>query len=154
MNPPATTLVTPPRDAGGVGSRQRGSVSVELAILSVPLILLIVLAIVTGRTEIAYNALTVAAHDAARAASISRTAQLAEDEATAVAHATLAEQGLSCQALDVQVVTDQFARPVGEPAAVTVTISCDLNFGDLGLGFTRQVEATFASPIDTFRGRA
>lgn len=154
MNPPATTPVTPTRDAPDMGDRERGSVSVEMAILSMPFILLIVLAVVTGRTEIAYNAITISAHDAARAASISRTAQQAEDQATAVAHATLAEQGLTCQELDVRVDTDQFARPVGEPAAVTVTISCRLFFGDLGLGLTRQVDAAFTSPLDTFRARS
>ena len=47
---------------------ERGSVSVEMAILAPVFVLLIIAAIVFGRTAIAANALDVAAHDAARAA--------------------------------------------------------------------------------------
>lgn len=152
----APDLVTPSGQASRMQPSRaaRGSVSVELAILSLPLVMLIVLAILTGRTETAYNAITVAAHDAARAASISHTGQDAAEQAQAVAQTTLAEQGLVCRGLEVEVDASQFTRPVGEPAAVAVTITCALTFDDLGLGFTRRLEATFTSPIDRFRGRS
>lgn len=108
----------------------------------------------TGRTETAYNAITVAAHDAARAASISRTGPDAADRAVAVARTMLAEQGQTCQSVEVTADVSQFELPVGQPAAVTVTIGCTLAFGDLGLGFTRQLEVSFSSPIDTWRARS
>lgn len=142
------------RDTGRRGSGGRGSVSVELAILAPVFLGLILAAIVVGRTETAYNALTIAAHDAARAASISHTAQDAAHRAETVAHTTLAQQQLACERVDVVVDTSQFARPVGDPAVVRVSITCRLTFGDLGLGLTRELAVTFASPVDTWRDRS
>lgn len=135
---------------------QRGSVSVEMAILLPALLLLIVLATVVGRLAVASNAVTIAAHDAARAASVSRDDETARDRAISVARTTLADQGLRCEHLEVVPDTSQFARPVGTPATVEVTIVCDVALRDVafaGLPGSRQVSATFVSPIDTWRGR-
>jgi Flp pilus assembly protein TadG len=142
------------RGASGRRLAGRGSVSVELAILSVPLVALAVLAIVIGRTEIAYNAIAMAAHDAARAATIHRDQASAVDRATTTAYTTLADQQLHCDRVQVTIDASQFTRPVGQPAAVTATVSCRLSYADLGLGFTRQLQASFSSPVDTFRGRS
>ena len=51
---------------------ERGSVSIEVAVLAPAFIALMVLAGVVGRTAVAAEAIDAAAHDAARAASISR----------------------------------------------------------------------------------
>jgi hypothetical protein len=138
------------------GTHGRGSVSVELAILLPIFLLLLALATVIGRLAIAANAVTIAAHDAARAASISREADTAHDRAVGVAHTTLADQGLHCEELAIQVDTSGFARPPGIPATVEVTIVCEVALRDIafaGLPGSRQISVSFVSPIDTWRGR-
>jgi len=114
------------------------------------------LAIVGGRIQIAGGAIEAAAHDAARAASISRTAGQAQASAYAAAGATLGQQGLHCASLTVQVDTAGFAVPVGQPATVAVTITCVVDFSDLvadGLPGSKTLNASFVSVLDTFRTR-
>ena len=60
---------------------ERGSVSIEVAVLAPAFIALMVLAGVVGRTAVAAEAIDAAAHDAARAASISRDSGTARPEA-------------------------------------------------------------------------
>lgn len=135
----------------------RGSVSVEVAILAPAFLMLVVLAGVAGRTAIAQNAVDLAAHDAARTASLARTAGAAETEAGTAASGTLAAQGLDCDGSPaVRVDTSGFAVPVGEPATVTVTVTCHVTFADLvmpGVPGGTTVEATFVSPLDRYRSR-
>ncbi len=130
--------------------------SVELAVLTPAFLLLVAVAGVTGRTAIAQNALDLAAHDAARAASISRTAGAAQAAGEAAALDTLRAQGLGC-APKVDVGTAGFAEPLGQPAAVQVTVFCTVSFADLaalpGVPGDRDLNATFTSPIDRYRSR-
>lgn len=137
--------------AAGGSRRERGSVAIETAILAPALALLIVLAVVVGRSSIAYNHVAAAAHDAARAASLSRTEETATTQATTVAQAVLDQ--LDCADVDITVNAEQINLPVGEPAMVDVTVLCTLDFADVGLPMSRTLEATFASPVDVWRGR-
>lgn len=135
----------------------RGSVSVEVAVLLPAFLLLLVLATAVGRVSVAHGAVTVAAHDAARAASISRDMPTAAEQAVEVAGTTLAAQGLTCETLHVDPEVSGFAEPVGQPAHVTVTVSCQVSLTDLatfGPLESRLVAATFTSPIDTWRHRS
>jgi Flp pilus assembly protein TadG len=139
----------------------RGSASVEVAILTPAFLFLFVLAAVVGRVTIAQNAIDLAAHDAARAASISRTAAQAESAAGAAARDTLAEQDLDCVPLDVTVDSDDFGDALGVPAnlndppTVTVRIVCAVSLVDLPMLDLDAVavEATHTSPLDYYRGR-
>ncbi len=137
--------------------RDRGSISVELAILLPGFVYLIVLAVVTGRQVIAQGAIDLAAHDAARAASLSRTAPLAQSRAYAAALDTLAQQGLACASLTVTVNTAGFAVPVGNPASVSVSVACQVSFTDLaalpGVPGNRTLTSAFVSPLDEYRSR-
>ncbi len=136
---------------------ERGSAAIEAAILAPPLLVLIGLAIVGGRIQVAGGAIEGAAHDAARAASISRTAGEAHANALAAAGATLGQQGLHCASLTVAVNTAGFAVPVGEPATVSATVTCVVDFSDLagadGLPGAKTLTASFVSALDTFRTR-
>lgn len=135
--------------------RDRGSVSVEVAVLMPAFLFLVALAAVTGRTAIAQNALDQAAHDAARAASISRTAAAAGAAGESAALDALRRQGLGC-APQVTVDTSGFATPVGAPAVVRVTVGCAVSFADLalpGVPGSRALGAEFTSPIDRYRSR-
>jgi hypothetical protein len=141
--------------------RDRGSASVEVAILTPAFLLLIVVAAVVGRVTIAQNAIDLAAHDAARAASISRTAGAAQAAASAAAGDTLAQQGLLCAPLSVEVDVADFATDPGEPAdpgdppVVAVQVSCAVSLVDLPMldADAVTVTATHTSPLDFYRGR-
>jgi len=157
------------RHAGsGQGSgrgRDRGSVSVEVAILTPAFLLLVVVAWVTGRTVLARNALDAAAHDAARAASISRSVAEAQTNAEYAAQQRLDWEGIACTgepAADfapngVDTLTKAFATAPGSTTAlIHVRVSCTVQFGDLGLPWVAQdrlLSADFRSPLDRYRGR-
>lgn len=137
-------------------SGDEGSASIEAVILAVPLGLLIVLAIIGGRIQVAGSAVEAAAHDAARAASISRTATAARSNATTAAHTSLDQSDLHCASLTVSVNTAGFAVPVGQPASVSATVTCIVDFHDIvtaGLPGSKTLTATFVSPLDTYRTR-
>lgn len=136
--------------------RDDGTSAIEAAILAPALLALLGLAIVAMRIEVAGASVESSAHDAARAASISRTAGEARTAARNAANTTLAAQGLVCRSLTVTVDTGQFTRPIGQPAAVTVTVTCVVDLGDIsfpGLGGSKTMSSTFVSYLDQYRGR-
>ena len=143
--------MTRPRDG------ERGSIPVETLIVLPVLIALILLLILAGRFALARTAVESAAADAARSASIARTATDARSSATTTAAGTLSNHGVPCRRSDVTVSTAGFSVPVGTPAQVAATVTCDVDLSGLaglpgGLPQVR-VEATMTSPLDTYRGR-
>lgn len=134
----------------------RGSVSLELAVLAPALLLFLAAVVAGGRIEIAAQAADSAARDAARQASISRDPQSARLTALDAARGILSAQGLHCTRLDVSVDTTGFGVPVGRAAQVRATVRCLLRLSDVavtGLPGTWVVRATFVSPLDTYRQR-
>lgn len=135
---------------------ERGSVSVELAVLAPALLLLLSFAIWAGRTQVADNGVEEAARAAARAASLAADADTAVTLATAQARETLVRQNLRCEQVEVDVDSAGFRTPLGESGDVTVIITCTVAMGDLlvpGLPGSVQVSASFASPVDAYRER-
>jgi Flp pilus assembly protein TadG len=133
-----------------------GASSVEAAILTVVVGLLIALAIAGGRLVSAEAAVDHAARAAARVASLQRLPEAAESSAIAAARSSLDEQGLACDSLTVAVDTTQFGRPIGTPAAVRASVTCAVRWSDLGLPVlagVQEVEGEFTSPIDQVRER-
>lgn len=132
-----------------------GSTVVEVVILAPALALLLGLIIATGRLAVAHQAVEASAAAAARAASIARTTTEATTSAQAAAAAALSDQGQVCQTFTAVVDTSEFSAPVGTPASVTATVTCQVNLADTlpGLPGTLAVTSTVASPIDTYRGR-
>ncbi len=138
------------------GRGERGSVSVELALLAPALLLLVSFGVFAGRTEIAEGAVEEAARAAAREASLARDAGTAAALAGAQAERTLTAQDLRCRETSVDVDTAGFAAPPGRPGGVTVTVTCVVGMADLlapGLPGTVTVEAVFTSPVDAYRER-
>jgi Flp pilus assembly protein TadG len=137
--------------------RDAGNAALELVVLAPVLLLLLALVIAAGRTSIAQNSMAAAARDAARQASISVTSSGAEAAARSSAYAALSKDGLDCTpAATVDVNTQQFSIPVGQPATVTATVTCNVRLSDLllpGLPGTKKLTATFTSPLDPFRER-
>lgn len=133
----------------------RGSTALELVVLMPVLLILIGVLIAGGRTAMAQQAVQSAADQAARTASIARTAGLAGSEARAVAASTLTQQSLTCPPT-VTVGTGGFSVPVGAPATVTATVTCVVPLADLGIPGapgSLTITATADSPLDTYRER-
>ncbi|WP_262283457.1 TadE/TadG family type IV pilus assembly protein [Micromonospora sp. MA102] len=151
-------------------ARDRGSVSIEVAVLAPAFIGLMVLAGVAGRTAVADEAVESAAHDAARAASIARDDRAGRTAATEAAQRQLDWSGLHCAAPPALALSgslagaqtsfrDAYRGAPGVPATVTVTLTCTVSFDDLrapglpGVPGGKIVSASFTSPLDTYRSR-
>jgi hypothetical protein len=105
---------------------------------------------------LASAAVDATAYSAARAASLARDPATARSRAEASINKTLAAQDLHCTTLLIDVNTDQFTRPVGQPASVTVTVECRVSLTDFampGMPTSRWVNARYSSPLDQFRSR-
>ena len=135
---------------------ERGSVSLELVVLTPGLLLVIGVLIYGGRLELAKQSVQSAATQAAREASIARTQPEANSTADVAATRSLAEQGLDCVSSSVSVDTSGFASPAGTPASITAEVTCVVNLSDLavpGIPGSQTVTATADSPLDTYRER-
>lgn len=135
---------------------ERGSAAIEAAIGLPAFILFVGLIIAGGRLAIAHQALQSAAADAARTASISREASEAASAAREEATTSLNNQKVRCRRTQVSVDTSGFRVPTGQPADVTVTLTCRVDLADLsvpGVPGSRLIRATMSSPIDTWRER-
>ncbi|WP_308042493.1 TadE/TadG family type IV pilus assembly protein [Micromonospora sp. PLK6-60] len=152
------------------GRAERGSVSIEVAVLAPAFIALLVLAGVAGRTAIAQEAIGSAAHDAARAASISRTADTARDAAIEAVEASLDWQQMSCTGAPQLAFSgsvagtptsfdEAFTGGTGTIATVTVRVTCVVSYADIhlstlpGMPDGTTVSASFTSPLDRYRSR-
>ena len=132
-------------------TRDRGSASLELVLLTPLLLALLLLVVLGGRYAQARADVDSAARDAARAGSLERSSAAAADAATEAAERRLAARDIVCTDLVVDLGDTDF-RPGGE---VKVTVSCAVDLSDLtGLGVPSSVtfDSTFSEPIDVFRG--
>ena len=136
--------------------REAGNAAVELAPVALVLIIFLALAITSGRIITARNAVADAAAEAARQASVARSPGQAQADATATAQSVLASDHLDC-APAVTVDTAGFAVPPGQPAQVSVQVSCDVRLSGLtaipGIPGSRALAATASSPLDLYRAR-
>ncbi|GAA1660524.1 TadE family protein [Catellatospora bangladeshensis] len=136
--------------------RDRGSASIELAIL-VPVVLVFFIGvIIAGRFSMARQATEAAAYNAARTASLSGTAATAASRGRDAAAASFAAEGITCRTLTVTVDTRGFSVPVGQPATVTVRLTCEAEFADIalpGMPGSARLTSEFTSPLDTYRSR-
>jgi Flp pilus assembly protein TadG len=160
--------------AGRIAGSQRdaGLASLELVILLPAFILLVLLAIYLGRTNVAQSSIDAAAQDAARAASIKRSLPDALAAAQQAALTTLDSQaipklkdndspspcvpGTVTAIITNATVTDPFAMALGKPSRVDVKVTCTVYVADLIFpGFpvhgNKTMESTFSSPIDAYR---
>lgn len=152
---------TPASAGPAAGARpraaDRGSATIELAILAPALLALLGLVIVAGRISAAGSAVEQAAASAARAASIARDARAAQVGAERSVRDSLRDQGVTCQPLTSSVDTRGFAVAVGSSSSVTVSVRCAVPLAAVavpGMPGSRTVAATMTSPIDRFRGRS
>jgi Flp pilus assembly protein TadG len=132
----------------------RGSMAVEITLFAPCLVMLLVfVAVLIHRGVDARLRLDDAAHQAARAASIERTAPAAASAAQSTATAALADAGVVCRL--VTVATDTAGLVPGGTVTVTLTCSVDLNDAQLLGGPSQKVlSATASEPVDSWRSAA
>lgn len=136
--------------ASCVGRSERGSATVETAVLVPVLVAFMLFALALGRYEMTRQMVAGAARAAAEATAIAPDAADAPALADASATPVLSDGRRSCASYSVFTDTAQF-RPGGD---ATVTVSCHIDFSDLlvpGLPGSATVTITDAVPIDTYR---
>jgi len=129
---------------------ERGSISVEVAVIAPAFVFLMLLVVYAGKVSEADGNVERAAAEGARAASLRQNPAAAIDDARAVVEANLAAAGVPCLQLDTSVDTSMF-EPGG---TVTITVRCDASMADvtlLGVPGTRSFTATSTEVIDTYR---
>lgn len=130
---------------------QRGSVAVEMAVLSPALVVLLLLVVFAGRVAQAEGDVRRAASAAARAASLRQEPVDAEDAARETAAANLTTSGVGCAQLDTEVDTSRFVAG----GTVAVTVRCTASMADvslLGVPGRRTFAARSVQVIDRYRG--
>jgi Flp pilus assembly protein TadG len=126
---------------------QRGSMAIEIVILTPVLMAFILLVVAGGRFVGRQGDVDSAARDAARAASIERTEESATTVAVSVAAASL-PKGAACQPAEVD------TRNWAQGGSVGVTIRCRVSYsglGLIGLPGSARVEGSSVAPLDQFR---
>lgn len=122
--------------------------SVELVLLTIPLVVILVFVAALGRFSSAHNQVDEAARDAAREASLHAGSTLvAHAEATRIADDDL--NGIACADRAIDVDTSKL-HPGG---SVTVRVSCHVPLGDLVLlkvPGRRTLTSTSTSVVDTY----
>ncbi|WP_454295887.1 TadE/TadG family type IV pilus assembly protein [Salana multivorans] len=136
--------------------RERGSMSVEAAVLAPALLLLLAAVIAGGRIALAHNTLDHVAHETARIAATARTSADATTTAVTGATGSLQEQDLACTDLQVTLDTTGFATPTGTAASIPVQVTCTLRLSDVaipGLPGSITLHASATRALDTYRER-
>lgn len=148
------TAPAPPHRPGR-GRTDGGGVALELAILAVPVLLVLAVIMLGHRHSDAVDAVDLAAFDAARAASLSRTADEAHTRALDAIENALGGDNSACADWDSEIDLSGFTIPPGQPAMVAVTVTCTTSFADIPLAGSAgtEVSAQFLSPLDTWRAR-
>ncbi|MGW3149742.1 TadE/TadG family type IV pilus assembly protein [Streptomyces sp. NPDC001177] len=134
-----------------------GSAAIEAAIVLPALIMFLCLAIAGGRIVTSGAKIDSAAEDAAREASIHRTAAAAQSAAQSAAAESLDDQGIKCASTSVSINTGGLSVPVGQVGTVTVTVTCTVNLSDLllpGVPGAKTLTSTATSVVDQYRQRA
>lgn len=130
------------RDAG-----QRGSMAIEIVLLTPVLLAFSMLIVAGGRLVARQGDVDSAARDAARAASIERTFESAATVAQTVAAASL-PAGAACEPAAVD------PNNWGQGGSVGVTIVCRVSYsglGLIGLPGAARVEGNSIAPLEQFR---
>lgn len=130
---------------------QRGSVSVELVLLTPVLVALLCLTVALGRIQNARADVEAASRAAARAASIERSSWSARAAGLSAAIDEMDTSGYRCQDLRVDLDTAGFAADT----IVTATVSCTVHLSDvtgMGIPTSHILVGRFSEPVDRYRG--
>lgn len=129
---------------------ERGSVAVELTLLTPLLLLLLVFVVALGRLAEARQEVDDAAAQAARAATVAASVGGADKTAQQAAGASLASDRITCSHLTVTTDMSSF----GPDSDVQVQVSCTVSLSDLSflhMPGTETVSSIASSPLDPYR---
>lgn len=132
----------------------RGSESVELAILLPIGILVLAFIVIGARIALASDRISGVAGIAARAASIARSPEDAKRIAESSATKALASDDLHCTDINVKVDTSGFTVAPGMNAAIHVDVSCTVDLstiGVTGMPGSKTLHDSATSPLDPAR---
>lgn len=135
---------------------ERGSVTLETAILALPMIALLVLVGAAMQFGGAQQSVTGAAAAAAREASYASTTRDANIAAQSMADLSLRNSSTNCVSTDVTVDATGVEVALGTTGQVTVTVRCTVTYSDaalVGLPGTTTLVATSTAPVDAYRER-
>jgi Flp pilus assembly protein TadG len=140
--------------------RDRGSATVEMVIMLPAAIGMMVAIAAYGKVALAQQAVDTAAFEAARTASISRTATEANTQGKAAATTSLRNQKITClPSPATSIGTTGFAVRAGNNASVSARVICKANLSDIVdlpdvlVPNSVTLTASFTSPLDTYRSR-
>lgn len=133
-----------------------GSAALEAAILAPVLVAFALIAIGAGRIQSTGGVVDAAARSGARAASLARTPEGAQQAASDAVSEVLRAQGVRCdQAVAPPVEYGTLDTPSGQLDTVTVRISCTVRLDDLLVDFvpgSKTMTGSFTSVLDRYRG--
>lgn len=135
---------------------ERGSASLELAMLSVTILTFFLLLIVGARVSMAHQSLQSAAFAGARDASLVRTVGEASSAGSAGANLALNQAGIKCTNTSIGIDTSAFSKPIGTVGQVRATLTCKVKLADVafpGLPGNITITKHSTSPIDPYRER-
>jgi len=138
------------------GRTDAGSATVELVLAAPVLVVFLLFMVFAGRIVVAMGEVEAAARDAARAASLSRSAQAGHLAAERAAAADLFGNRLvACEHIAVDIDTTGFQPRQTAAGVVAVNVRCQIRVSDLtllGLRGSHVVERRATAPVDAFRG--
>lgn len=132
-------------------TREQGSLSAELVLVTPALVLLMLFVVFAGRLGSAAADVRQAAAEAARTASLHASPAAADAAARDTATANLAASGVDCAATDITVDTAGL-NPGG---TVAVMVRCIVALDDValtGLPGSRTLQAEAVEVVDLYRG--
>jgi Flp pilus assembly protein TadG len=129
---------------------EKGSLTVELVVLTPVLVLVVLVVVAFGRVAEARQQVVEAARAGAEAASVQPSGVAAEQEAELEATVGTSDHALTCATETVTTDIRHFV-PGGQ---VTVTVACRVPLADLSVSWlpgSTTVQATSTAPIDPYR---
>lgn len=136
--------------------RDRGSYTLESLFCVTILFAFFGLIAAWGLAGVFDSSVDNAAAAAARAASQATDADTAAARGQAAASAALVMEHRNCSEQHVTIDTSQFSRPLGEPASVTVTVTCTVPLDQLtvpGLPGSKTLTSRATSALDQYADR-
>lgn len=137
---------------------EKGSASTEAVIVVPALFLILGLLIAVGSLALGQQAVSTAAHAAARSASLSTSQADASSRVTTAFTSELSQRGMSCRNLAVHIDAGAFNASPGRTGIVRAHITCTVPYAQLipvpGLPGSKTITVTATSPLDTYRERS
>jgi Flp pilus assembly protein TadG len=136
--------------------RDRGSLALELAILTPVLLALLAVMVAIFLVEQASGVVDSAARAAARSATLVRDPDEAHAQAEQAAEEAMESSGVTCSTMTVTVDTSEMSAPLGETGWVEVRVECTVPLSHIAPGLPGSVEraSSFVSVVDQFRERS